>query len=85
MKKLCLSLLLVTLTTELWTHFEACTRVVYKGAESTVITARLMDWRDEIPPNILPKEQKFDSNKEKVIRVLKIKSFEIFKIELIQK
>jgi len=35
----------------------ACTRVVYKGPENTVITARSMGWRDEIPANlwILPR------------------------------
>lgn len=30
----------------------ACTRVVYKGPESTIITARSMDWKDEIDPNL---------------------------------
>lgn len=30
----------------------ACTRVVYKGPDKTVITARSMDWRSEIDPNI---------------------------------
>lgn len=31
---------------------DACTRVVYKGPENTVITARSMDWKDEIDPNL---------------------------------
>lgn len=31
---------------------EACTRVVYKGADNTIITARSMDWKDEIGANI---------------------------------
>jgi penicillin V acylase-like amidase (Ntn superfamily) len=31
---------------------EACTRVVYQGPEGTVLTARSMDWKDEIPANI---------------------------------
>lgn len=31
---------------------QACTRVVYKGPDKTVITARSMDWRSEIDPNI---------------------------------
>ena len=31
---------------------EACTRVVYKGPESTVLTARSMDWKHEIDANI---------------------------------
>lgn len=30
----------------------ACTRVVYKGPDKTTITARSMDWRSEIDPNI---------------------------------
>ncbi|MRR16809.1 MAG: linear amide C-N hydrolase [Deltaproteobacteria bacterium] len=30
----------------------ACTRVVYQGPENTVITARSMDWKDEIPANM---------------------------------
>ncbi|WP_262494095.1 linear amide C-N hydrolase [Massilibacteroides vaginae] len=31
---------------------QACTRVVYKGPESTVITARSMDWKTEINANL---------------------------------
>lgn len=31
---------------------EACTRVVYKGPEKTVITARSMDWKTEIDANL---------------------------------
>lgn len=31
---------------------QACTRAVYHGEEQLVITARTMDWRDEIPANI---------------------------------
>lgn len=36
---------------------DACSRVVYKGPENTIITARSMDWKDEIDPNlwILPR------------------------------
>jgi penicillin V acylase-like amidase (Ntn superfamily) len=30
----------------------ACTRAVYQGHENTVITARSMDWKDEIPANL---------------------------------
>lgn len=29
-----------------------CTRVVYKGPESTIVTARSMDWKTEIPANL---------------------------------
>lgn len=31
---------------------EACTRVVYKGPNNLVITARSMDWKDEIAANL---------------------------------
>lgn len=31
---------------------QACTRVVYKGPENTVITARSMDWKTEINANL---------------------------------
>lgn len=34
------------------TSVDACTRVVYQGPEATIVTARSMDWRDEIPANI---------------------------------
>lgn len=30
----------------------ACTRVMYQGPNGTIITARSMDWKDEIPANI---------------------------------
>lgn len=33
-------------------NVDACTRVVYQGPDATIITARSMDWRDEIPANI---------------------------------
>lgn len=41
-------LLLTTFTVDVY----ACTRVVYKGPNNTVITARSMDWKDEIDANI---------------------------------
>ncbi len=31
---------------------KACTRVMYQGPNGTIITARSMDWRDEIPANL---------------------------------
>lgn len=34
------------------THASACTRVVYKGPDKTVITARSMDWKSEIDANL---------------------------------
>src|SRR5690554_3719376 len=30
----------------------ACTRVVYKGTNGTIITARSMDWKDDTPANL---------------------------------
>lgn len=45
-----------TVCTATWltsdSHLLACTRVVYKGPNSTVITARSMDWKGEIPANL---------------------------------
>lgn len=37
---------------------KACTRIVYKGPDNTVITSRTMDWRDEIAVNlwVLPRD-----------------------------
>jgi len=57
MKKFPLLFFSLILSIGLWNPSEACTRVVYKGPENTIITARSMDWRDEIPANlwILPK------------------------------
>ncbi|GAB6058875.1 linear amide C-N hydrolase [Desulfonatronum parangueonense] len=34
------------------TSADACTRAVYQGPYDTVITARSMDWKDEIPANL---------------------------------
>lgn len=31
---------------------EACTRIVYQGPNNTVITARSMDWKEDIPANL---------------------------------
>ncbi|MFK5855149.1 MAG: linear amide C-N hydrolase [Bacteroidota bacterium] len=54
-KPLKLSLLITSLlvfTITLIPDANACTRVVYKGTNGTVITARSMDWKDKIPANI---------------------------------
>ena len=56
MKKLLkLSLLIISLlvlSITLIPDANACTRVVYKGTNGTIITARSMDWKDKIPANI---------------------------------
>src|SRR5690625_1078198 len=43
---------LVVIFTSLFNVSEACTRVVYKGPNNTVITARSMDFTLEIPANL---------------------------------
>ncbi|RNA61777.1 linear amide C-N hydrolase [Chryseobacterium nematophagum] len=52
MKKFSLLSFLFIFFLGIWSSSEACTRVVYKGPDNTVITARSMDWRDEIPANL---------------------------------
>ena len=44
------SLLLVAVV--LIQDVNACTRLVYKGPNGTIITARSMDWKDKIPANL---------------------------------
>lgn len=54
-KPLKLSILITSLlvfTIILIQDANACTRVVYKGPNSTIITARSMDWKDKIPANL---------------------------------
>jgi choloylglycine hydrolase len=47
-----------------WKLLDACTRVVYKGPENNVITARSMDWKDEIDANLwaFPRGMQRDGN-----------------------
>lgn len=52
MKKLPSLLLSFALSIGIWNGYEACTRLVYKGPDKTVLTARSMDWKDEIPANL---------------------------------
>lgn len=52
MKILSAFLIVVILSVTFHLSAYACTRVVYKGPDRTVITARSMDWRSEIDPNI---------------------------------
>ncbi|MDD4356445.1 MAG: linear amide C-N hydrolase [Smithellaceae bacterium] len=49
MKKLFVLLVCMLMNIALNTESAACTRLVYQGPESTIITARSMDWKDEIP------------------------------------
>lgn len=42
----------------------ACTRVVYQGPNGTVITARSMDWKDDIPANLWVFPRGMDRNGE---------------------
>jgi choloylglycine hydrolase len=52
MKKLFVLLLCAVMSIFFTIEATACTRVVYHGPENTVITARSMDWKDEIPANM---------------------------------
>ncbi len=45
-------LLLVAILLPISSDIYACTRVVYKGPNNTIITARSMDWKDDIMPNL---------------------------------
>jgi penicillin V acylase-like amidase (Ntn superfamily) len=47
-----LSLLILAIAVASGPLADACTRVVYQGPNGTVITARSMDWKDEIPANL---------------------------------
>ncbi|MGE6352786.1 linear amide C-N hydrolase [Flavobacterium sp. NPDC079362] len=42
----------------------ACTRVVYEGLDGTIITARSMDWKTEIPANLWVFPRGIDRNGE---------------------
>ncbi len=50
--KLLKRMLMTIATSSLMAQAIPCTRVVYKGPNETIITARSMDWRDEIPANL---------------------------------
>lgn len=47
---LCFALILGSVSLD--SSISACTRVVYKGPENTIITARSMDWKTEIDANL---------------------------------
>lgn len=47
--KLFLGILIFLIETQ---PVEACTRVVYQGPNKTIITARSMDWKEDIPANL---------------------------------
>ncbi len=53
MKKIYISLVVLIASTLIPSqHTNACTRVVYKGPNNTVITARSMDWKTDIDANL---------------------------------
>lgn len=45
-------LLSALLTCTMVPAVDACTRAVYKGQDNLILTARSMDWKDEIPVNL---------------------------------
>ena len=51
-KQIVAAILLITFLPAAVNTTEACTRVVYKGPNNTVITARSMDFSMEIPANL---------------------------------
>ncbi|MCT4204536.1 linear amide C-N hydrolase [Elizabethkingia anophelis] len=59
-----LLLVLAFAVAPLGSFLDACTRVVYKGPENNVITARSMDWKDEIDANLwaFPRGMQRDGN-----------------------
>lgn len=61
LKTLVLTLLCCSLLTP---NSEACTRVVYKGPNNLIVTARSMDWKDEIAANlwVFPRNMKRNGN-----------------------
>jgi choloylglycine hydrolase len=55
MKKINLFLFVCAVVLTLWpypTDVQACSRIVYLGPDETVITARSMDWKEDIRSNI---------------------------------
>ncbi len=48
----CIAVFFAMFFATLFPEAYTCTRVVYKGPDNTVITARSMDWKDEIDANI---------------------------------
>lgn len=63
-KKISLS---VILCVSLFSNADACTRVIYEGADERFITARSMDWKEDIPSAlwIFPKGMKKDGGIDK--------------------
>ncbi|WP_336514502.1 linear amide C-N hydrolase [Pollutibacter soli] len=52
MRLLSQAILLLTASLLIYQPVHSCTRVVYTGPNGTVLTARSMDWREEIPANL---------------------------------
>lgn len=52
MKKSAIALLCILATNLVSSSLLGCTRVVYNGPDGLILTARSMDWRDEIPANL---------------------------------
>ncbi|SFM21746.1 linear amide C-N hydrolase [Marinobacter zhejiangensis] len=51
-KKIGASILAFVCSLMVWTSAIACTRAVYQGPDGMTVTARSMDWKDEIPANL---------------------------------
>ncbi|MFV0417932.1 MAG: linear amide C-N hydrolase [Dysgonomonas sp.] len=52
MRRICTAILLTFLAVTQFNTVEACTRIVYQGPNNTILTARSMDWKEDIRSNI---------------------------------
>lgn len=74
MKKALFLLLMATILNLSSEKTEACTRVVYQGPNNTILTARSMDWKEDIKSNLWIFPKGMDRNGEVGPNSLKWKS-----------
>lgn len=74
MKKSLFLLLMTTVLNLSSEKAEACTRVVYQGPNNTILTARSMDWKEDIKSNLWIFPKGMDRNGEVGANSLKWKS-----------
>ena len=74
MKKVLYLLVMTSLISLFSVKAEACTRVVYQGPDNTILTARSMDWKEDIMSNMWVFPKGMDRNGEVGPNSLKWKS-----------
>ena len=74
MKKVLYLLVMTSLISLFSVKTEACTRVVYQGPDNTILTARSMDWKEDIMSNMWVFPKGMDRNGEVGPNSLKWKS-----------